>query len=334
MASILNTSEYLVLDNAKSATTVVNSQLPSPTQSEGSDDSSYEPFALALSQHRLDYYLESVVLSKCYGDDKTGNLSTAKAKALLQQLNPGQDISSVFNVKLASFFRKHNKPASALEALSNINPGLNNKELPNLKEKEYRVLYWYYRALSSLEQNQTENVEDMAKNGIIESVSISEESVRKMWVDVGYFVMVVYHTLKDDEMEARFWRERLPSGWRAPESLWSRHEDMARGVRGNDIARYTAIESKGQQLCLPHSISESGLGGGETTAQDALLQDVARLKREMNEVHDMVHVNYRELCERIRSIHGILDQKDKIEGGDLEELKRRMSYLEGMTLRG
>ncbi|KAK6524120.1 hypothetical protein TWF694_005783 [Orbilia ellipsospora] len=336
MASIINTSEFMLLHNAKNATTVTTSQLPSPTQSDGSDDSSHESFDLVLSRHRLNYYIESVVLSKSYGDEKTEAISVTKSKALLEQLNPGQDVASLFHLQLASCFRKHSDPVSALEALSRINTGLNNKELPDLKEKGDRVAYWYYKALSSLEQNRTENVEEMAKNGIIEAISVSEEAARKVWVEVGYFVMVVYHTLKGDELEARFWKERIPAGWQAPPGLWSKHEDM---VRSAPNTRYTAatIESKGQQVSLPHAVSERGrdIDGLEgMTAQDVLLRDVAQLKREMNEVHDTVHVNYRELCERIRAIHGILDQKDKIEGRDLEELKRRMNYLEGMTLRG
>ncbi|EPS45755.1 hypothetical protein H072_162 [Dactylellina haptotyla CBS 200.50] len=336
MSSIINASEYVLLDNAENATPLQRTPCFTPSECSSETPPSYESFALALSQHRLNYYLESVVLAKCANDEKTEGVSAMKAKSLLEQLYPGENVSAVYNLRLALFFRKHEQPQSAVTALEQIEAGINGKELPFLKEKEDRAAFWYYSALSLLEQGlHPDYIEEMAKNGIIEAVTIPDEANRDRWLNIGYFVTVVYNTLKGDDLEARFWKGRIPAGWTPPAELYSKYGGLMAGVSDSNTS---ATQKQIVQLPIALARDErtaardlSALDG--VTTQDILVRDVARLKREMNEVFDMAYVNYKEVCERIKAVHGILDSKESVGGKDLEELKRRMTYLERTVLR-
>ncbi|KAK6519016.1 hypothetical protein TWF281_003706 [Arthrobotrys megalospora] len=361
MSSIINTSEYVLLDNAENATLTPLQRTPCLTPSECSQQSpvlipvsnipatsnastqstsilssspavppqSYESFARELSINRSNYYLESIVLAKCMGDEQAEKISSEKAKELLGQLYPGENADSIFFVRLARYLRKHSKVDWAVSALDEVATGSNGKELPGLVEKEDRISYWYYRALSNLELETGNNVEEAIKNGMVEAVGNSNEEQRKLWIHVGYFSMSVYFILKGDEVDARFWKNQLPTGWAPPAGIFSRHEELFNRLTTGHSASTANTPRPTDQIASRDISQLEGL-----TTQDILMRDVARMKRDINEVFDVVYVNYKEMSERIKSIHSILDGREKVDGGELEELKKRLDYLERMTLRG
>ncbi|KAF3931819.1 hypothetical protein ABW19_dt0201302 [Dactylella cylindrospora] len=347
-------SIQLSMQDALSAPSSSTQQVPSATVE------SFRNLSTSLSQKRLNYYLEATVLSKRNGDEQGEHESAAKAKDLIKELYPSDHISTIFYLRLGYYFRKHGLSSYALAAFNEIDAGKSN-DLPLVKIKTSRVCYWYYKALSQLEEGVFEGVEDMARNGIAESLAISG-IVQGQFVNMGYYVLALAGMVKGDTAEARFWKEQLPGDYKIPDLLYSKQTAVFRSIptRNQLDAGQTS-----QEAVQDPERNVDGLV--ELTTQDMLLQDVGGLKRDVTELFDLVYVNYKELCERIKAIHRILDEKEDrdedevtikelrkaltgqvVLGGEegegvvgrvkenekgLEELKRRMNYLERQALR-
>ncbi|KAF3161129.1 hypothetical protein TWF106_007389 [Orbilia oligospora] len=310
-------------------TTITTSNATTQSSSPSTRLQSYESFTQDLELKRVEWHLEARVLALCT-DDGMGELrNTEKARSIVEKLYPSQNASSIFYIRLSKYLLKHSRADVALTALDQFPTGANGKELPGVLEKDDRVTYWYYKALSILEiQKISENsgVEDAVKNGMIEAVGCVDPEIRKKWINVGYFLMSVYSLLKNDEIDARFWKNQLPAGYTLPDGIHSSHLQLFNNLTLAQLTTNSAMQSTD----LTKDLSQ--LEGLEPT--DLLMKDVARLKRDMNEIYDTVYMNYKEMNERIKSIHGILDGRENVGGEDLKEVKRRIGYLEGMVLRG
>ncbi|KAK6498123.1 hypothetical protein TWF506_004363 [Arthrobotrys conoides] len=357
--SSFNASEYVLLDNAENATmtplqttpslTPSNTESLSPAllpvltstpittsnaaiQSSSSPSArlqSYESFTRDLELKRVEWHLEARVLALCT-DDGNGELrNMEKARGLIEKLYPSQNASSILYIRVSKYLLRHSRADLTLATLNQVPVGTDGKEIPGVFGKDDRVTYWYYKALSILEpQKNSENsgAEDAIKNGMIEAVGCVDPEVRKKWINVGYFLMSVYSLLKNDEVDARFWKNQLPVGYALPDGIHSSHLQLFNNLTLAQLPTNSAI------LSTDVTKDVSQLGG--LSATDSLARDVAGLKRDMNEIYDTVYMNYKEMSERIKSIHGILDGRENVGGEDLKEVKRRIGYLEGMVLRG
>ncbi|KAK6347531.1 hypothetical protein TWF718_005371 [Orbilia javanica] len=361
--SSINASEYVLLDNAKNATMTPLQTTPSLTPSESLSPAllpvlastptpnvtaistsnaatqssssvsltgiqSYESFARDLELKRLEWYLEATALAKCTGDRAAERTNSQRARSLIEQLYPSQNASSILSIRLSKYLLKHSRPDLTLTVLNGVTQ--TETELPGVQEKDDKITHWYYKAITALELPSSSNpensgVEGVIKNGMIEAVGYVDLESRKTWINVGYFLMSVSSLLKNDEVDARFWKNQLPAGYTLPDGIHSSH-----------LQRFTNLTLAQLPVSSSGSVQTerdvSQLDG--LTPTDILMRDVMRLKSSMNEIYDTVYMNYKEMNERIKSIHTILDGRENVSGQDLEELKKRMDYLERMTLRG
>ncbi|KAK6495175.1 hypothetical protein TWF481_003202 [Arthrobotrys musiformis] len=352
--SSINASEYVLLDNAENATLtplqttpslspallpILTSSAPAATTSNAATQSStspptglqsYESFARDLELRRVEWYLEATLLSKLTGDETSERTNSEKARALLSQIYPSQNSSSIFSIRVTRYFLKHSQYEWARGVLNGVTIGTNQKELPGVLEREDRIAYWYYKTISILESrtiSENSGIEEAVKNGMIEAVGCSDEEVRKKWINVGYFLMSVYSLIKCDEIDARFWKNQLPVGYTLPDGIHTSHFQLFANL---SLAQLPTNTNSTQSVETQRDVSQLE----SLTTTDILMRDVARLKRDINEIHDTVWMNHKEMSERIKSIHKILDGSENVGGEDLKEVKRRMTYLEGMLLRG
>lgn len=336
--SSINASEYVLLDNAENATMTplqttpsltpseslspallpVSTSTPTPhtatittsnvaTQSSSSLSNgiqSYESFARDLELKRLEWYLEAAALAylKCTSDRTAERTNSERAKSLIEQLYPSQNTSSIFRIRLSKYLLKHSQPNRTVAILSHVPTGIDQKELPGVLEKDDRITYWYYKALSTLEVKtalENNSVEEAVKNGMVEAVGYVDPEIRKKWINVGYFLMSVSSLLKDDEVDARFWKNQLPAGYTLPDGIHSTQFALFTDLT---LAQFPTINNNNTQ---PTETARDVSQPEGLTTTDILMRDVARLKRDMNEVYDTVYVNYKEMSERIwRKLRG------------------------------
>ncbi|KAK6334402.1 hypothetical protein TWF730_003616 [Orbilia blumenaviensis] len=348
-----------IINNTNSTIHMQGQQLPTI-----SGIQSYESFARELELKRAEWYLEAAAVSKCTDDEVSEATNSEKASALLAQLYPSpeqqeENTSVIFSIRISRYFLKYSKPEWALSLLSIIpvSTDTNTRSLPSslLLEKEDRITYWYYKSLATLElQHQqssspqsitaTNGTEDLIKNGMIEAVGCINEDTRKKWINVGYFLMAVYSLLRGDEIDARFWKGQLPAGYTLPEGVYCTHEGLVEGLGGLQmpVMRGGARGEMGTPRPAPAQSTSSSEGNRDVISQlqglttaDIAMRDVARLKRDVSDIYDSVNMNYREMHERIKAIHTILDGgKGGVSREEVDELKKRLGYLEGVALRG
>ncbi|KAF3908919.1 hypothetical protein AA313_de0208912 [Arthrobotrys entomopaga] len=215
-------------------------------------------------RRRADFYHNAIPLATRNGDleavetaySRLIRLAEIQPSTVTSTLDDGADKVSTLHLSLASKRQALGKWQTALDALDCVN------EEFLAGHKEHAVSYWHVKALVYLGLEQIDSAEEAAMRALDIARDIAEKAGER-GRNTGYFIMAIIMAMKEDRMEAAFFK-----------SLVKESGDLDTGILERQWQAFDAINGDFGVRVL----SKRGLGGQEDD-DDEVEDDLRSSKR-------------------------------------------------------
>ncbi|KAK6524118.1 hypothetical protein TWF694_005781 [Orbilia ellipsospora] len=199
-------------------------------------------------RRRADFYRNSIPLARRNGDleaveiayNRLIRLAEIQPSTVTSTVDDNADKVSTLHLSLAANRQASGKWQTALDALDRVNEGF------LASSKEHAVSYWHVKALVYLGLEQIDSAEEAATRALDIARDIAERGGERSR-NTSYFIMAIIMAIKEDRMEAAFYKSLVRESGDLDEQILERQWKAFDAIDGDFGVRVASKRGLGVQ---------------------------------------------------------------------------------------